>query len=816
MLSITIKQVLSNAKAAEKVGQVELAIDLYKKVLEKDPKNIIAKKKLRKIQHKMSHKKNSLQLKFDKIMNQYRAGDMNGAELECKTVLQIYPESFAIWNLLGLVYHKQTKFEGAVKVFKKIILENPDYQIAYGNLANVYVDLGRYQEAIICCNKAIEFKANNPIAYNTRGNAFKALGLYRQAAESYLVTTKLDSNFAEGFNSLCVLLREYKAPEKALKFGEKALLINPNYAEAHNNIGNAKRDLGDLSGAIDSFTKSISLKPGYGFAYSNRGNARKDHGDLKGALDDYDKAIEFVPNYARCHGNRANLLRQIGQAESALESYLLALTIDPTDKLMWSNLYFPAMTLGLSKTDIETKLRAISPESTHKILSSYDLSVLAFRVSEKNTRHRADDLFHSAINVLSSTVREEIINPEQILPREKHKLVSKSIVCLLHFGRSGTGLLHSLIDSHPEFSTLPSIYFSQFFDPSVWKKITSGGWSKMPERFISLFPVLFDAKSAQPVPGPSGQDKAFLGKRDGMAHVGENRDESLSVDKSKFSAELKSLMQDCDKLDPSIFFSLIHIAYEKTLGTYREKNNIFYHNHNPDDYANLNFIRYHADAKVVVMVREPLQSCESWIRRNIEENDYSSASGRIVTMLYGVDRFIFTTQDVVGVRLEDLKTYPKETMQSLCDWMNVDEYPSLYEMTAQGKRWWGDPSSPDFSKRGMSPFGKSSINRPVGSIFSNNDLFILRTLFYPFRVRFNYTHEDMNQFKIDLHKVRPMLDELFDFEKKIIAETNADSDVFMKQGSYQYLRSGLINRWEMLNECYTYPNMLKPLKIISS
>ena len=32
------------------------------------------------------------------------------------------------------------------------------------------------------------------------------------------------------------------------------------------------------------------------------------------------------------------------------------------------------------------------------------------------------------------------------------------MVALLHFGRSGTGLLHSLIDGHPEISTLPSLY----------------------------------------------------------------------------------------------------------------------------------------------------------------------------------------------------------------------------------------------------------------------------------------------------------------------------------------------------------------------
>ena len=87
-------------------------------------------------------------------------------------------------------------------------------------------------------------------------------------------------------------------------------------------------------------------------------------------------------------------------------------------------------------------------------------------------------------------------------------------------------------------------------------------------------------------------------------------------------------------------------------------------------------------------------------------------------------------------------------------------------MTAQGKKWWGDPSSPDYSKDGMEPFGKTSINRKAGSIFSKRDRFIISTLFYPFSVRFGYKVEKEKQFKIDLQKIRPMLDEMFDFEKK--------------------------------------------------
>jgi hypothetical protein len=145
--------------------------------------------------------------------------------------------------------------------------------------------------------------------------------------------------------------------------------------------------------------------------------------------------------------------------------------------------------------------------------------------------------------------------------------------------------------------------------------------------------------------------------------------------------------------------------------------------------------------------------------------------------------------------------------------VGIEEMESLYEMTAQGKKWWGDPSSPDYAEDGMEPFGTTSIKRKLGSVFSENDRFILRTLFYPFSVRFGYAEESLDQFKADLQTIRPMLDEMFGFEKIMAERTRVDADQFMKSGSYLYLRSRLIERWNVLAEFHTYPNMIEPLKI---
>ena len=257
----------------------------------------------------------------------------------------------------------------------------------------------------------------------------------------------------------------------------------------------------------------------------------------------------------------------------------------------------------------------------------------------------------------------------------------------------------------------------------------------------------------------------------------------------------------------------MHSAYDKVIKDFNKKNLIFYHIHNPDTYAQLNFVRLAPNANWIMMVREPIQNCESWVKNKFLENDYLGMSTNIVTMLFEIDNIIYHKQRSIGVRLEDLKEIPRKTIPALCKWMGIEETESLYGMTAQGKKWWGDPSSPDFAKDGMDPFGKTSIKRKIGSTFSENDQFILQTLFYPFSVRFGYVEENTEQFEVDLQTIRPMLDEMFDFEKTIAERTQAHPDQFMKSGSYLYLRSGLIERWNTLNEHHTYPNMITPMEI---
>ena len=392
--------------------------------------------------------------------------------------------------------------------------------------------------------------------------------------------------------------------------------------------------------------------------------------------------------------------------------------------------------------------------------------------------------------------------------------LADKLIALLHFGRSGTGLLHSLIDGHPEVSTLPSIYLRGFFNAGVWNKISADGWRKLPERFADEFAVLFDANSSKSTPGILGENSATLGRKEGMTNVGENRNESLSLDRDQFCSEALRLMEQYTTIDPRLFLLVAHAAFEKVLGAKTNKHTVFYHLHASNDFATLNFLRYIPDARLIMMVREPVQSCESWVRYPFGDNDYNKVVHWIRSMLFAIDQIAFRTLDSVGVRLEDLKTKPEATLRSLCTWMGIKETPSLYRMTAQGKKWWGDPTSLDYdANKAMAPFDEASTQRPVGVIFSEQDQFILKTLFYPFSVRFGYREADPVAFERDLKKVRPLFDELLDFEKVISEKTKIDPAQLKRSGDYLLLRASFMDRWNVLNEFKDYPHLLSPLKI---
>jgi tetratricopeptide (TPR) repeat protein len=769
-------------------------------------------------------------------------GQLNEAVKSFEKALAIKPNYAEAYNNLGAAFQKFDQLEEAVKCYEQALVIKPDYAKAHYNLGNTLNDLGQLEAAVKRYELLLTIKPDDADVHNILGNTLKELGQLDAAVKSYEKAIVINPLGAEAYSNLGVALSKLGQSASAIKKFEKALAINSDYIEAYSNLGVVLKELGQLDEAVKCYKQALAIKPDYAEGHSNLGSLFQERGQLDAAAKSYEQALAINPNLAEAHNNFGVIFKELGQLGEAVKCYEQALLINPdyaeahsnlgvayyllgqldaalkcyervltmnaSYSRVWGELYFLAIPLISLEMKKGSWFASFKKKLSFELLKGVDFALLTYRLNAFRP-HMVKNAFH----VLPPVIGEEINNSEVIHQLDDTVTIPERVIALIHFGRSGTGLLHSLIDSHSEISTCPSIYFSEYYNPTTWKNLIATGWANLPECFVKQFSVLFDASTSVSVPSID-KPRINLGENEGMTSVGEGRDEVLVVNKDAFCAELKQLMSGYSKLNPKIFFDLVHVAYEKVLNNNAgNKHTIFYHIHNPSPYAKLNFLRYNPDVRLVMMVREPVQSCESWVKKSFNVLDKYQVYSCIITMLFDVDQIVFRTQDTIGVRLEDLKAYPKETIGSLCDWMGVKEEACLYEMTAQGKKWWGDPSSLDYGKEAMSPFGDTAIKRPVGSIFSEYDQFILRTLFYPFSVRFGYLEENLEGFKADLQTIKPLLNEPFDFEKKL-AELSKDSlDIFLKSGPSLFFRASLHNRWEVLEEFNDYPHMLKPLTI---
>lgn len=728
-----------------------------------------------------------------------KMGSVDTAKQLYKEILDKYPKNQSALKALKHIQHSSNADLTQTKVPDKLELQN---------IIELY-NARKFEIARERIEKLLLKFPTSAISYNLHGLILFEFDYFEDALKSFQRALELQPNYADVLANAARIYRRQNKQADAISACRRALKIDPNHVNARNNIALSLVDVGQYEEAIDHYKKILHVASERARTYFNMGIAFKEKGDLGEAEKSYRISLSVQPNNSDAYNNLGIVLNQQGKLEDAAVAYRKAIICDPENSKAWENIRFPLQSLRL-RLNSNFEPQAYFPKGDEKY--QVQLSTLEYVLNIGSDR--ASEYYKKALKALDAHDNHTLkpiknnSGDQKLTPHLPEK-----VVALVHWGRSGTGLLHSLVDNHAQISTLPSIYFSEYFDQSIWRELTSSGRSSLIQKFIQKYDVLFDANSNIPIKSKGSRFIRNIGQLEGMHCVGEGQKESLNVDRKLFENELLRLLDTAAEINAFSFFQLVHIAVDRAIGDFRQKDLIFYHIHNPDVNAQLNFKRLVPNTSWLIMVRQPLQACESWLGKLSDPNDYTQIIIRIITMLYEIDHIIYQDTNVLGMRLEDLKENPKETLTRLCKWMGVEENLSLYEMTMQGKRWWGDPSSPDFLKDGMQPFGTTSISRKIGSIFSERDQYILNTLFYPFSVRFKYDVADPDKFKRNLKTIRPMLNTLFDFEKDILDRSGLDNQNFTQSGPYKYFRTMLLNRWNVLNEFGTYPNMIVPLKI---
>lgn len=333
---LTVDQALSRAKKAAKKGNAVIALQLYNAVLQHQPNHPVARKAARKLKKELPHNQsvheqaqNPSQDQINALINLYHSGQMTRVEQTCRELLDSFPQSLIVINVLGISLQALGRVDEAVQVFDRAIQVKPDYAEAYSNRGVALQELGHLEEAVQAFDKAIQLKPEYAEAHGSRGVALHELGQLKEAMVDYDRAIQLKPDYAEVYTNRGAALKELGQLKQAVKAHDIAIQLKPDYADAYSNRGAALQELGQLEEAVVSCDKAILLKFDHEVAYNNRGIALQELGHLSEAIVSYDKAIQLKPDYAEAYYNRGVTLQVQGQMKEAVESYNKAIQLKP-------------------------------------------------------------------------------------------------------------------------------------------------------------------------------------------------------------------------------------------------------------------------------------------------------------------------------------------------------------------------------------------------------------------------------------------------------------------------------------------------------
>ena len=143
---------------------------------------------------------NSKQIKD--IISLYKSGNLNDAEFKARELIQQYPDSFVLFNILGVIFDGQKKFDKAIRSFKKAIKINPNYAQAENNLGVTYQRINKYEDSIYCYKNAIKLKPNFAESHNNLGVLLKNIGKYQESIVHFENAIKMKPDYKEAIEAL--------------------------------------------------------------------------------------------------------------------------------------------------------------------------------------------------------------------------------------------------------------------------------------------------------------------------------------------------------------------------------------------------------------------------------------------------------------------------------------------------------------------------------------------------------------------------------------------------------------------------------------
>jgi eukaryotic-like serine/threonine-protein kinase len=196
-------------------------------------------------------------------------GKMEDAEQTYRSAIHVRPEYWAGYNWLGGYLYRQGRYEEAARQFEQVTERAPDNFRGYNNLGGAYIALARYAEVIPLCERSIRIRPTAD-AYSQLGTVHFYLRRFPEAALAYEQAVKMDESERYLWGNLGDALywvpgrrqESVAAYRKAITLGEEQLRVNPRNATLLSYLAVYHAMLGEQQAAWANLKQSLALAPG--------------------------------------------------------------------------------------------------------------------------------------------------------------------------------------------------------------------------------------------------------------------------------------------------------------------------------------------------------------------------------------------------------------------------------------------------------------------------------------------------------------------------------------------------------------------------
>jgi hypothetical protein len=254
--------------------------------------------------------------------------------------------------------------------------------------------------------------------------------------------------------------------------------------------------------------------------------------------------------------------------------------------------------------------------------------------------------------------------------------------------KSGTSLLRSVLDSHPELVAYPEeTYFFRRYLP----KITGNNLEEKLTLSDQYLTHIFEWNLQNP---PSHQ-VGFLDRDYSYIPVVQVRQAVREYVSERF-------IHDGDML------SAVILAFGKVSGQLTSLSHHWVEKTPYNEHFASQIFAWWPDAKIVHTVRDPRDNFTSYHRKHTNWSPealalnwvHSTQAGLKNRDLYGPDRYLL-------LRFEDLTSAPEIKLDELCQFLNINDDPSLRHPVRGGKPWGGNSMFADqFTTISAAPIGR--------------------------------------------------------------------------------------------------------------